>query len=456
MTTTDTRAPVAGATARAAVFPVPPGAPRVLAVSARDEQAAAVVCERLADRLERDPTLVLDDVAVTLAHGRERFAARHAVTGTDPLGLAAALRASARRAHPAGPAGTLVLDLGDGSVPDGDPDLPQVAEALGLADDLDLPAGGDQAAARTAAVLHGIGAWLAAHGVRPDAIRGRGPAAAAAAALRGSLALPDALRAAAAHAVPPAADVPAEPDLVIRLGARSGTEGTAATGHELYLDALEPASYAGLFAALWEHGADVDCSLGAPGRRVRLPGYPFQRSGSVATPPPGLRPLTPHEQRWLFHDLVRRGDAVEHTLCATAVLPGPVPERAAAEAALERLLRRRPVLRTVFTRHTGRWFAAASRRPVPVDILPRDERGEPAARARAATIDATFAAADVPLVRCALAPADGHWAVALAVYAPVAGSSSAGDLLDELTDELLIEWPAPPDSDAPRPTAASA
>ncbi|MEV5880281.1 hypothetical protein AB0L75_40050 [Streptomyces sp. NPDC052101] len=447
MTITDTTTWSAGATARAAVFPALPGAPRVLAVSARDEPSAAAACERLADRLERDPSLGVYNVAVTLAHGRERFAVRHAVTGTDPLGLAAALRASARRARPAGSAGTLVLDLGDGSAPGGEPDLPQVAEALALAEALELGPDTDRAAARTAAVLHGVGAWLAARGLRPDAIRGRGPAAAAAAALHGSLALPDALRAAAAHTLPPAADAPAEPDLVIRLAVRADgatgpvadARGTADSGRELSFDALEPASYAGLFAALWEHGIDVDCSLGAPGRRVRLPGYPFQRSGSVAAPPPGLRPLTPHEQRWLFHDLVRRGDAVEHTLCATAVLPGPAPERAAAEAALARLLERRPELRTVFTRHTGRWFAAVSRQPVPADVLPRDERGEPAARARAAAVEATFAAADVPLVRCALAPADGRWAVALAVYAPVAGSASAAELLDE----LLTEWPAP-------------
>ncbi|NED89342.1 hypothetical protein G3I76_55885, partial [Streptomyces sp. SID11233] len=266
-----------------------------------------------------------------------------------------------------------------------------------------------------------------AHGLRPDTVLGRGPAAAAASALRGELSLPDALRAAATAAETPRAEVPEGEVLVVRLGA-----GVAEAG-VLCLDPLDPASYARLFAALWERGFDVDCTLGRGGRRVRLPGYPFQRSGSVTgTIPPGLRPLTPHEQRWLFHDLVRSGSAAEHALCATAVLPGPVPGAPAADAALAALQDRHPDLRTVFTRGGGRWFARVSGRPVPVTVLAPDTGAGPADRVRAATAQSTFAAADVPLIRCALAPAGDGWAVALAVYAPVAGSSTA--------DELLAEW----------------
>ncbi|MET9881681.1 hypothetical protein ABZZ20_00715 [Streptomyces sp. NPDC006430] len=416
------------------------GAPRVLAVSARDEDAVAAVCQRLAERLEGDPALGPDDVAVTLAHGRERFAVRRAVTGRDRAELAAALREAARDPRPTEAAGALVLDLGDGSaVTDGTPDLPQVAEAVAQAEALQLPPGSDRSAARTAAVLHGTGVWLAARGLRPLAVRGQGPGAAAAAALHGALTLPDALRAAADRTTVPAAPEPGRSVSVVRLTApRSAAPdapsalpgGLAGTG--LCLDPLDPHSYAHLFAALWERGVDVDCSLDRGGRRVRLPGYPFRRSGEVTGPVSGLRPLTPHEQRWLFHDLVRRGSAAEHTLCATAVLPGPLPEPRAAETALAALQQRHPALRTVFTQHGGRWFARTSPAPAPVTHLGRDQRNEVLAQVRAATVEASFAAADAPLVRCALAPTGDGWAVALAVYAPVAGSSSA--------DELLAEW----------------
>ncbi|MFF3396460.1 hypothetical protein ACFYW1_36810 [Streptomyces sp. NPDC002669] len=408
-----------------------PGAPRVLAVSARDGRAAADAAVRLADRLAGDPSLDPDDVALTLVRGRERFAVRHAVTGTTGAELAAALRKSAERPHRETPVPALVLDLGDGSALPGAPALPQVAEASAAA--------GETAAApaaRTAAELYGTASWLAAHGVRPDSVVGRGPAAAAAAAVRGDLSLPDALRAAATGAGVPRATVSenaADPEtelLVVRVG--DGADGPGVLG----LDPLDPASYARLFAALWEHGFDVDCTLGRGGSRVRLPGYPFRRSGSVtaASPAPGLRPLTPHEQRWLFHDLVRSGSAAEHALCATAVLPGTVPGAPAADAALAALLDRRPSLRTVFTRDGGRWFARDSRRPVAARVLGPAPGTGAEALVRAAAVDETFAAADVPLIRCVLAPADEGWAVALAVYAPVAGGSSA--------DELLADWAA--------------
>ncbi|MFB6507053.1 MULTISPECIES: hypothetical protein [unclassified Streptomyces] len=408
-----------------------PGAPRVLAVSARDGRAAADAAGRLADRLTGDPSLDPDDVAFTLVRGRERFAVRHAVTGTTGAELADALRKSAEHPRREAPVPVLVLDLGDGSALPGTPALPQVAEASAAAGETD-PA----PAARTAAELYGTASWLAARGVRPDAVVGRGPAAAAAAAVRGDLSLPDALRAAATGAdVPRAADPEDSPDpegelLVVRVG--DGADGPGVLG----LDPLDPASYARLFAALWEHGFDVDCTLGRGGSRVRLPGYPFRRSGSVtaASPAPGLRPLTPHEQRWLFHDLVRSGSAAEHALCATAVLPGTVPGAPAADAALAALLDRHPNLRTVFTRDGGRWFARDSRRPVAAHVLAPAPGAEPEALVRAAAVDGTFAAADVPLIRCVLAPADGGWAVALAVYAPVAGGSSA--------DELLADWAA--------------
>ncbi|MFF3291613.1 hypothetical protein [Streptomyces sp. NPDC003023] len=486
-----------------------PDAPRVLAVSARDAETAAAACLRLAQRLAHDPALTADDVAATLAHGRERFPVRHAVTGTSLHELAAALRESAAGPRPAGPAPALVLDLGDGSAAHGGPNLPQVAQALAVAGDLDLPAGADRLAACTAAALHGTASHLAAHGLRPDTVLGRGAGAAAAAALRGELPLADALRAAATGAQVPAAGPLPEGAVVLRVGVpagdraadrrrdgavgaagrapAAGTDGAALTGRlgeadrtgedsgtsrpgraldpgerlgatgdggtveaggsrriggagragggfrkadgsVFALDTSDPASYARVFAALWEHGFDVDCTLGRAGRRVRLPGYPFQRSRTAAAlaPPAGLRALTPHEQRWLFHDLVRSGSAAEHTLCATALLPRPVPS---AETALGALLDARPALRTVFTRHAGRWYARLSTKAVPVTVLAPDDGADPVERVRTAAAGATFAAADVPLVRVALAPAGDGWAVALAAYAPVAGSASAGELL---------------------------
>ncbi|MGN9796422.1 CurL C-terminal domain-containing protein [Streptomyces sp. OZ13] len=423
-----------------------PDAPRVLAVSARDTETAAAACVRLAQRLEQDPSPAVDDVAATLAHGRERFPVRHAVIGTDPVELAAALRESADRPRPAAPVPALVLDLGDGSALHGGPELPQVAQASAVAGDLSLPAGADRLAACTAAALHGMGAWLAAHGLLPDTVLGRGAGAAAAAALRGELPPADALRAAATGARVPAAGALPDGAVVLRVGVPAGDRAPArrtgggsggfgdADGAVFALDPADPASYARVFAGLWEHGFDVDCTLGRAGRRVRLPGYPFRRSCSAAgiAPPAGLRALTPHEQRWLFHDLVRSGSAAEHALCATAVLPRPAPAVREAQAALGALLDARPALRTVFTRHGGRWYARASARPVPVTVLAPDDGADPVERVRAAVAGQTFAAADVPLVRLALAPAGEGWAVALAAYAPVAGSSSA--------DELLAHW----------------
>ncbi|MFD8821627.1 hypothetical protein ACFV1C_04555 [Streptomyces sp. NPDC059605] len=415
-----------------------PGAPRVLAVSARDGRAAADAAGRLADRLAGDPSLDPDDVALTLVRGRERFAVRHAVTGTTGAELADALRESAARPRREAPVPALVLDLGDGSALPGTPALPQVAEASAVGATIPS-AGARPLAVRAAAELYGTASWLAAHGVRPDTVVGRGPADAAAAAVRGDLSLPDALRAAATGAdvpqpaAPENSQDPEDPEtetavLVVRVG--DGADGPGVLG----LDPLDPASYARLFAALWEHGFDVDCTLGRGGSRVRLPGYPFRRSGSftAAAPAPGLRPLTPHEQRWLFHDLVRSGSAAEHALCASAVLPGAAPGAPAADAALAALLDRHPNLRAVFTRDGGRWFARESRRPVTAHVLAPAPGAEPEALVRAAAVDETFAAADVPLIRCVLAPAGEGRAVALAVYAPVAGGSSA--------DELLAEW----------------
>ena len=78
----------------------PKNPPRVLALSARDPEALAELRENLAVWLEHTPDADLDDVALTLATGRERFACRDAVVGTSPAELALLLR-EMRAAEPA-------------------------------------------------------------------------------------------------------------------------------------------------------------------------------------------------------------------------------------------------------------------------------------------------------------------------------------------------------------------
>ncbi|KJS54257.1 hypothetical protein VM98_20170 [Streptomyces rubellomurinus subsp. indigoferus] len=413
-----------------------PDAPRVLALSARDRLALTEACRRLAERLEREPALDPDDVAATLHLGRERFAARHAVHGRTTAELAAALRAGAPADAPqAAPAVELHLGALTEPLP-GAPELPQVTEALALAEQL-----GASPAGRAVAVQYGLAAWLIARGVVPREIHGEGTGALAADALLGRTALADALR----------ADVD-----------RPGGAGEAA----LALDLTDPGTgaterlrvtpedgaplsgpLAGLLAELWRRGLDVDTTLGRPGRKVRLPGYPFRRTTAdeqPATAARGLRPLTPHEQRWLFHDLVRSSSSAEHNARAVAVRPGPAPEPAAVAAAFTALQQRHPKLRTVFTQQGGRWFARTDAAPTG---LTAPVPGRPAEAVAAGP----FELRDAPLVRCVLdtGERDGtDWTLALAAYEPVAGREAVEALLTELLTEL------PDLRDAPHPVAA--
>lgn len=149
--------------------------PRVLALSARDPEALAVLRHRLADRLEGEPDTAPDDIARTLHIGRERFPCRDAVIGTDTAELALLLRESDGAHTPpvrepgAGP--LLVLD--GTPAPASVPDLPETAEALRRAEDA-CRDGGDATAARAAAVQYGAVAWLLARGVTPHAVHGHG------------------------------------------------------------------------------------------------------------------------------------------------------------------------------------------------------------------------------------------------------------------------------------------
>ncbi|MFE2422749.1 hypothetical protein [Streptomyces hokutonensis] len=412
----------------------PKDLPRVLALSARTREALAELRENLAAWLEHTPDADLDDVALTLATGRERFACRDAVVGTSPVELAVLLREKkATEPSPARAPGDGPLLLLDGTPLKGDPvDLPEVAEALRLA-----AAYGDTDTARTIAVHYGLAHWLRARLVTPRAVHGTGVGAVAAAAVRAEHSLADALRTAAviesgpfAVDADPSAGTDALPDVpVVRIGA-SGPLG---------LDPADPDSPAHLLARLWCLGYNVDTTLGRPGSRVRLPGHPFRRRGpgepsAVGAAP--YRPLTPYEQRWLFYDLVRHGSSGDHNTAVAHVRAGEPPAPGILREAFAELQRRHPTLRTVFSEPGGRWQAHilpdATVRPL---LIADDPEGGPE-ELREAVLDAArqpMRLRDEPLVRCCLRGGPAHWALALAVYEPLTTTADPQLLLDELT-----------------------
>ncbi|MER5198100.1 CurL C-terminal domain-containing protein [Streptomyces sp. NPDC002755] len=420
--------------------------PRVLAVSARDPESLAETRGRLAGWLENTPDADLDDVALTLSTGRERFPCRYAVTG-DAAAEAAALLADV--GAPTDPApvrapgdGPLLLLDGTALTP-ASVDLPEVADALRVAGEH-----ADAEAARTVAVLYGLAAWLRARGVTPCAVRGTGAGALAAAAVRGDLALPDALSAAAAGVPGTDEDLPEEHTgaPVVVIGAPRPE-----TPDALTLDPADGTSYARLLAELWRRGYAVDTSLGRPGRRVRLPGHPFRRREPGGPAPAGTaptRPLTPYEQRWLFYDLVRHGSSGDHNAAVATVVPGPPPAPDALGAAFAELQRRHPALRTVFSEPGGRWQARILPTPDarPAPLVP-DPDGGPE-HLREAVLDAArqpLPLRDTPLVRCCSRGGPARWALALAVYEPLTATLDPRRLLDELVGLLGADAPpAPP------------
>jgi phthiocerol/phenolphthiocerol synthesis type-I polyketide synthase E len=66
--------------------------PNIFPISARTPTALAAACGRLADRLDADASLILDDVAATLQLGRREFAFRRAVVASNRIELAGSLR----------------------------------------------------------------------------------------------------------------------------------------------------------------------------------------------------------------------------------------------------------------------------------------------------------------------------------------------------------------------------
>lgn len=454
--------------------------PRLLALSARDPEALAELRRTLARRLEQHPDTAPDDIAHTLHTGRERFPCRDAVVGDDTAHLVRQLRESdghrltGMREAGAGP----VLVLDGSPAPASVPDLPEITDALRQAEDA-CRDGGDTTAARAAAVRYGAVAWLRARGVTPHEVHGSGAGAWAAAAARGELPLPAALRAAARHAEPPAgvpspaagtatggattggagartARLTSEPQAlpVVTIGALpcaagESTAGPAGDTDPLRLDPADGSSYARLLAELWCHGFDVDTTLGREGSRIRLPGHPFRRrepGGAAPADGPASRPLTPFEQRWLFYDLVRHGSSGDHTVTAEAVLPGPVPAPASIAAAFEELQRRHPVLRTVFSDPAGRWRArtlpTATVRPTHLVADPEAGPDELRAAVREAARQ-PLRLRDEPLLRCCVRAGTDHWALSLGLYEPLAATADPHLLLDELRTLLGSEAPVP-------------
>ncbi|WP_416981275.1 hypothetical protein [Streptomyces sp. T028] len=415
--------------------PMPPtDVPRVLAVSARDPESLAATCARLAAWLKDTPDADLDDVALTLQTGRERFPCRYAVTGGSAAEAAALLAAPGTVPGPPPPRAP-----GDGPVLrlDGAPlttaplDLPEVADALRIAQEHAV----DCAAARTVAVLYGLAAWLRARRVIPRAVRGTGLGALAAAAARGDLPLADALLAAAEGAPADDETLPEEDDgtPVVLIGVPRPDAVDA-----VVLDPADATSRARLLAELWRLGYDVDTSLGRPGRRVRLPGHPFRRraaGGPATDDTSATRPLTPYEQRWLFYDLVRHGSSGDHITAVATVVPGPSPTPDALSAAFAELQRRHPALRTIFSEPGGRWRARTPPTPQaePVHLTPDPDDGPEVLHV--AVLDAArqpLPLRDTPLVRCCLRAGPAHWALALAVYEPLTATLAPRRLLDEL------------------------
>ncbi|MEU5978856.1 condensation domain-containing protein [Streptomyces sp. NPDC047315] len=286
----------------------PTTGPELVGVSARSQEALALLCGELALAL-RDGELPLGDVAFTLNQGRTHHPHRIAVTAGSTRELAVQLAAEAtwlraddgRAAGGRPPAVALLLS----------PDAPP-AGVTGGALPPGLPATGRAArvlAAQIAAydVLHG-------HGVAFDAVLGAGSSRFAARHVLGRRAPVEPAEFAAAHAAP--VDV----DELLGVARR-----LLADGPVLFLEPGPDGALGRLLAehladderalvrfvdgpldavrVLYESGIDVDWAAVRPehadARRVRLPGHPllgtpcWATNASAPPPPPVAAPPAP-------------------------------------------------------------------------------------------------------------------------------------------------------------------
>jgi acyl transferase domain-containing protein len=446
---------------------------RVLGLSARTPEDLTAACVRLGAYLAENAELSIDDVATTLAVGRDTFACRYAVIGRERAAVAETLRAGPY--SPVTPGLVAVTGLvetghrprvafvfGDGAgQPTGTaahvalPELGRWAQhARELLGDAPLrplvwvePGADDPS--RADALLggfvteFGVARQLAAWGLVPDRATGRGIGAFAAAATSGALTFDEALAQVAgwgrlveeglieseADSDEPMGDLAGDVDVTVEIPPGAAID-----------DVL------GMVAVAWCRGAAVDLRTGMPGRRIHLPVYPFRRGEvdrpranvTAGSPNEQARPLTPAEQRILFLDLVRGSANIEHIVAVTATAAGLV-DIDTLNRAFADLQRAHPRLRTVFTERDRGWVAVVSLEPV-VSLVVRREVGPTGLDAlqvlvRNELVNEPFAPMDAPLIRGLVLAGDDGYVIGLAAYRGLIDGGRLGSLLEKLIQQ---------------------
>ncbi|WP_280293220.1 condensation domain-containing protein [Nocardia abscessus] len=257
---------------------------RLIGVSARSPEALSQLCAQLAEAV-RTTTASLDEVAATLALGRNHYEYRAAVSASGTAQLADALDKAAVGEHLSPTAPRVVLLLS----PDAVPVAATAATARPSALPAQLPATGT-----TATVLAGqiaVHERLTACGIPLAALLSAGSSRFAARYLLGSRDLVDAAELADA---PPTIDSDRLLDAVRTLmadgpvvfvepsrdGRLAALVADAVPEADIVAATADTADLDELLGRLYEYGVDLDWSVVAPARarRVRLPGHPMRES----------------------------------------------------------------------------------------------------------------------------------------------------------------------------------
>jgi acyl transferase domain-containing protein len=433
---------------------------RIIALSAHTPRALAEVRERLAAAWCESPQWRLDDVATTLATGREHMPERWAAVVADRDTAVAALRGRrgaldpivAGRADLENPPPVIFTfpgwEVRPGRV------SPLFAEthrwldrAAALLDaemtvplsrwwELpdDDPAADDPAVAEPAAFAagYGLARQYQAWNVVPVAAAGQGAREFIANAVLGVMSFDDALlrvanwgRMLSEGTVEPDTD----DDFLDRVAALVKKDALV-----LEIGAQTPRDVLSALARLWCQGVPVDLTTGRSGRRLHLPAYPFQRHGDRAPEiRPDLvgRPLTALEQRLIFLDLVRRSGNQEHTVAVAGVVE-EVLDVAALRLVFAEVQQEHPELRTMFTRRDDRWVAVT--RPEPVRLLIGEAGSDPLHELRSHP----FAPSDGPLLRGLLTTDAGErHVIGLAAHQALADGARLSALLTEMSERYV-------------------